>query len=122
MTELEQEKLKYQPAQQMELLTQLQTEVPNTEEQQNLYEEICGQAGCGKSTFAKKLMAFARSEGLIAKGCSSTGLSCQVYDDFSTAHSLFAIPVNEEDEQDCDHDASIVSTMKPERKELLSKT
>jgi hypothetical protein len=37
-----------------------------------------GQGGSGKSEFAKKVLAYARSIHLIAKGCSSTGLSCQV--------------------------------------------
>jgi hypothetical protein len=39
---------------------------------------IQGQGGSGKTTFAKKLLAYARSKGLLAKGCSATGLSCQV--------------------------------------------
>ena len=36
---------------------------------------IQGQGGSGKSTFAKKLMALARSKGLIALGCASTALA-----------------------------------------------
>ncbi len=39
---------------------------------------IQGQGGFEKTTFAKKLLAYARSKGLIAKGCRATGLSCQV--------------------------------------------
>jgi hypothetical protein len=46
-------------------------------------------------------MAHVRSRGLLAKGCASTGLAASVYDDFSTAHALFAIPVID-DEEDFD--------------------
>ncbi len=38
-----------------------------------------GQGGSGKSAFAKKMIAYARSLHLIVKGCSATGLSCQVF-------------------------------------------
>lgn len=41
-----------------------------------------------------------------------------MYEGFSTAHSLFGIPVVE-DEEDYDHEAVLRSTIKPERKELL---
>ena len=58
-----------------------------------------GQGGSGKSSVAKKIIQFTRSIGLIALGCASTGLACQVYPngEFVTAHSLFGIPVFESD-------------------------
>jgi hypothetical protein len=42
--------------------------------------------------------------GKIIKGCAATGLAAQVYGDldFDTAHSLFNIPVIE-DEEEFDH-------------------
>ena len=67
-----------------------------------------GQGGSGKTTFAKKLSAYAKSIGHIVLGCASTGLACQVYDEgeFVTAHSLFAIPVFDSvDEYDDETDA-----------------
>jgi ATP-dependent DNA helicase PIF1 len=58
-----------------------------------------GRAGSGKSTFAKYLAAYCRSLGKICLGCASTGLASNVYDDFTTAHSLFAIPVIDDAEE-----------------------
>ena len=54
-----------------------------------------GQGGSGKTTFAKKIIAYTRSLGKVVLGCASTGLACQVYEEgqFVTAHSLFEIPV-----------------------------
>ena len=54
-----------------------------------------GQGGSGKTTFAKKIIAYTRSRGKVVLGCASTGLACQVYEEgqFVTAHSLFEIPV-----------------------------
>jgi hypothetical protein len=65
-------------------------------------------------------MAYTRSLGKIALGCASTGLASQVYADFSTAHSLFHIPVV--DDVDIDHEAELFLNLnnRPERKELLN--
>jgi hypothetical protein len=105
-TELEIEKLRYNVHEQKVILQNLHRKIPNTDEQDALYQIVTskldtmsnggldqigvmyfiqGQGGSGKSTFAKKLLAFARSRGLVAKGCSSTGLSCQV----SLSHIYF---------------------------------
>jgi hypothetical protein len=68
------------------------------------------------------VMAYVRSLGLVAKGCASTGLAASVYDDFSTAHSLFAIPVIE-DEEDFDQERDMQCNLHlkkyEERRELL---
>jgi hypothetical protein len=153
-TELEKEIVRYNPLHQAAALAELHRKVPNNEDQETVYVEICsrldriaiakanqqgdeplndanivagrlvfiqGQGGSGKSTFAKKILAYARSKKLIAKGCSSTGLSCQVYEDFTTAHSLFGIPVVEDDD-DYDHDAVLESNVKPDRRALLENT
>ena len=113
-TELEIERLKYNQQTQLNLYLQLCQQSPNTEEQQNIFEEITqaveqeqskiffiqGQAGSGKSTLAKKIMAWCRSQGKICAGCASTGLAATIYDGFETAHSLFKFPVVEEDERE----------------------
>ena len=77
-----------------------------------------GQGGSGKSTFVKALMAYVRSQDLIALGCASTALAATVYDDFLTTHSLFGIPVLEEDEYENIDDVEI--EVSPERKYLIS--
>ena len=51
-----------------------------------------------------QIFAFTRSLGKIVKGCAATGLAAQCYEDldFDTAHSLFNIPIVD-DEEDYDH-------------------
>jgi hypothetical protein len=81
------------------------------ENNQQLFIFIQGTAGTGKSTFAKKLTALARSMGLIALGCAATALAAQVYgeiEEFCTAHQLFGIPVVE-DSEEIDHEADVPS-------------
>jgi len=132
-TELDRELLKYDVEQQRRLFDQLCAETPLTEEMEELFREIVdalegehrrlffiqGQGGSGKTTFNKKVMAYARSLGKIALGCASTGLAAQNYTDFTTAHSLFKIPVV--DDEELDHDADVQSLVTPEsqRGELL---
>jgi len=123
--EIERLKLKFSVIEQKELLHHYLSEKPNTDEQEFLMNKvkialqqeqrllvfIQGSAGTGKTTFAKKLTAMARSMGLIALGCAATGLAAQVYGDdeeFTTAHDLFGIPVIE-DNEDIDHEAEITS-------------
>lgn len=106
-TELIYQQQLYDAPQQRELFDDLTQTAPNTEEMQALLNIISqhlaskrdciillqGQAGCGKSTFAKKVAALARSLKHIVLGCASTGLAATVYENFYTAHSLFKIPV-----------------------------
>jgi transcriptional regulator with GAF, ATPase, and Fis domain len=106
-TELLYQQQLYDATQQRELFDHLMQAAPNTEEMQQLLNTISrhlasktdciillqGQAGCGKSTFAKKVAALARSLSHIVLGCASTGLAATVYENFYTAHSLFKIPV-----------------------------
>lgn len=62
-------------------------------------------------------MAYVRAQDLIAVGCASTALAATVYDDFMTTHSLFGIPVLEEDDYDTIQHIPIEVT--PERRTLL---
>ena len=58
------------------------------------YDIYC--VGCGKTTIAKTIAAYLRSQGKIVLICASTGLAAQNYpNDASTAHQLFNIPVVE---------------------------
>jgi ATP-dependent DNA helicase PIF1 len=75
---------------------------------------------CGKSTLAKKILAFTRSKGLIALGCASTGLAATIYEDFYTAHDLFCYPVVESGAEDESDQAACQFANHPERFELLS--
>ena len=103
--ELERIQLKFDPKEQRLLLNQYLQDKPNTLEQELLFVQIQsaleektrfllfiqGSAGTGKTTFAKKLTALARSMGLVALGCAATGLAAQVYgeeEEFTTAHNL----------------------------------
>ena len=125
MTELDRIRLKYNPEQQKAKLERAMLGYPNTPEQDAAFDLIKGaltakkrllifvqgSAGTGKSTFAKKIAAYARSKGLIALGCAATALAAQVYgeeEEYTTAHDLFGIPVVE-DTEDLDHDAEIIS-------------
>jgi hypothetical protein len=134
LTELDRIRLKYEPRAQKQLLDQYLRNSPNTDEQEFAFEEVkraleedrgCfifiqGSAGTGKSTFARKLTALARSMGKVALGCAATALAAQVYgeeEEFTTAHDLFGIPVIE-DNEDIDHEADIVSNYVKQLKKL----
>jgi len=134
LTELDRIRLKYEPSAQKQLLDQYLRNSPNTDEQEFAFEEVkraleedrgCfifiqGSAGTGKSTFARKLTALARSMGKVALGCAATALAAQVYgeeEEFTTAHDLFGIPVIE-DNEDIDHEADIVSNYVKQLKKL----
>ena len=120
--------LQYKADAELEKLRQLHATCPNNRDQDYLYHRLTraldddytqiiflqGQGGSGKSTFAKKMMAYARSKGKIALGCASTGLAAQVYGpgEFSTAHSLFGIPVLEDADEDENQTAFLTSSIK----------
>jgi len=132
-TELEIERNKYDKTEQLELYNKLCNEIPNTYEQQQIFDEIAnacqlqltkifyiqGQAGSGKSTLAKKIMAYCRSKGKLCAGCASTGLAATLYDGFETAHSLFKFPVIEEDEREIDTPVECNLLNSPNRLEYL---
>ena len=115
-TELEIERYKYDNNEQLSYYNKLCNDVPNTVEQQEIFDEIInavenkltkiyyiqGQAGSGKTMLAKKIMAYCRSQQKLCTGCASTGLAATLYEGFETAHSLFKFPVIEDDERDVD--------------------
>ena len=81
-SELEMEKLKYCHKEQLQLFRSLNIANPNTDEQENIMQEIMnridynqskkyfiqGQGGCGKTFLAKTILAYTRSKGHIALG------------------------------------------------------
>jgi ABC-type glutathione transport system ATPase component len=120
-TELQIEKLKYDPNQQLALYNELMLKKPPTQEQLFLLNDVknCllnkiyivqGQGGSGKTTTAKIIIAWARSQGYLVKGCASTAFAASIYNDFHTAHALFEIPViddNESYEQENDFKSNL---------------
>jgi len=132
-TELEIEKNKYDKDEQHNLYIKLCQDVPNTNEQQQIFNEIIfacelkltkifyiqGQAGSGKTTLAKKIMAYCRSRNRLCAGCASTGLAATLYDGFETAHSLFKFPVIEEDDREVDVPVECNLLRSPNRLEYL---
>jgi len=133
-TELEIELNKYTRSEQLAMYNRLCDDVPNTNEQKLIFDDIVdavkrkltriyyiqGQAGSGKSTLAKKIMSFCRSEGKLCAGCASTGLAATIYEGFETAHSLFKFPVVEEDEREVDTPIECQLVNSPNRLEYLN--
>ena len=135
LSEVDIERARYNPQEQLRLFNSLSESTPNTLEQQNIFDEICesidtektklyfiqGMGGSGKSALCKKILAWARSRGKLCLGCASTGLAATVYENFNTAHSLFKYPVVEEEDRD---EANTVECLlnpdrNPKRFELL---
>lgn len=82
---------------------------------------IQGVGGSGKTTLAKKILAYARGRGFLAVGCASTALAATNYEKFDTAHGLFKYPViEEEDNETEDEQCKLIEY--PERLELLQAT
>jgi len=133
-TELDIEKLKYDPKQQKEIFDTLMASNPPTIEQEPYLNEVfhCidnninkvfivqGQGGSGKTKMAQIIAAYARWKKHIALGCASTAFAASIYKDFYTAHGLFEIPVIE-DEETYDTNAIHQSNVhkKPQRVQLL---
>jgi len=111
-TEVERAHLQFDRVDQERLLQSMNTTTPNTNEQQYIFDLamnaienketqllfIQGIGGCGKTTLAKKILAAARSKGILCVGCASTALAATNYEYFDTAHGLFKFPVIEEED------------------------
>jgi hypothetical protein len=78
--------------------------------------------GSGKTTLCQKIMAASRSRMHLSLGCASTALAATLYDDFTTAHSLFKFPVQEENNDDPFTPPVCELHRFPQRKELLQET
>ena len=133
-TEMQRHMLKYGDVeQQQKILQQLNNTSPNTADQEAIWQAITksisnneskiyliqARGGAGKTTLAKKLIAFARSMHKIVVGCASTGLAATNYDGFETAHSLFCFPVIEDQDKDESDPPKCNFDSKSGRKELL---
>ena len=74
---------------------------------------------------AKIVAAYARSKEKIVMGCASTALAASIYQgNFFTAHSLFKIPVLENEEEDLDQQNDLQCNLDkhPNRMHLLNET
>jgi len=133
-TELQRHAMKYPPEEQRIEFERLQDQQPNNAEQDTTFRRIIssinngetakyfinGKGGAGKSTLAKKLVAYTRMQSLVAAGCASVGLAATNFEGFETAHSFFCYPVVEEEERD-ESEPPVCQLWKKEgRAELLS--
>lgn len=118
--ELYREQRRYDKEDQRRLYERLEEECPNNSEQKEVIEIlqhviqkpqeggypefffINGVGGSGKTTVARKLAAWARSQGHIVQICASITLAVTNYDNAMTAHNLFRFPVIDEYERDAD--------------------
>ena len=82
---------------------------------------IHGSGGCGKTTLAKKILAYARSKGILCVGCASTALAATNYNKFDIAHGLFKFSVVEEHDNECEEQCCKLKEH-PQRLELLQAT
>lgn len=135
-TELKLIRERYDSEEQLNLFNQLMLATPPTEDEQLPFLNqvfhcidnnigrifiIQGEGGSGKTTMAKIVAAYIRSKKLIVLGCASTALAASIYTDFDTAHSLFKIPVVEdEDDYDQENDLKCDLEKYPHRQELLN--
>ena len=76
----------------------------------------------GKTTLAKKIMAYTRSTGKIALGSASTALAATLYDYFETTHSLFKFPIVEEADEEPNEPMRCELHNNHQRMELLLET
>ena len=122
-TELERYWKKHVPESEGKLFKKLERESPMNDEQRQLFDEIIGElqekslddevtirlllasAGCGKTLTARKLLAYARSQGIVGIVVASTAIAALNFpNDGMTAHQWFGVPVVEDFERDLNDD------------------
>ena len=134
-TEIERERLMYDPHTEAQKFDALVTQFPSNTDQQRIFNTIMeaveigqkrfffidGPGGTGKTTVIKKIITKLRSQQKIVQVCASTTLAATLYDNAMTAHSLFKFPVEDEDEKDSEERTSC-KLENTERLELLQET
>ena len=134
-TEIERERLLYDPVSEAEKFELLNSQFPNNNDQQHIFDTIMeavqtgrkkfffidGPGGTGKTTVIKKIITKLRSEGKIVQVCASTTLAATLYENAMTAHSLFKFPVEDDDEKDSE-ERTTCKLENTERFELLQQT
>jgi hypothetical protein len=107
LNEVELERRRYDVDEQRRILA---TDAPLTDEQQAAYEEILGtvmrgrpafffiqgRGGAGKSHVLRRLLTAVRASGRIGLVCATTALAASLFDNGTTAHHLFGLPVRED--------------------------
>jgi hypothetical protein len=140
-TEYQRAMLRIDRTKEAELYRDLLASNPPTEEQKKFINEIIemidnrhnvdyvggnfllqGEGGSGKSTVAKIITAYAKSKGLLVQGCASTGLAASIYEDYTTAHNLFSIPVVKDEELYVESEHVCGFYKNEQRKDLLFST
>ena len=113
-TELQKELLQYDPHLELQKFESLQAQYPNNQDQQHVFDAILeaahvgrktfffidGPGGTGKTRIIKKVITKLRSEGKVVQVCASTTLAATLYENATTAHSLFKYPVEDEHSKD----------------------
>ena len=134
-TELQRELLQYDPHLELQKFESLQTEYPNNQDQQRVFDAILeaahvvrktfffidGPGGTGKTTIIKKVITKLRSEGKVVQVCASTTLAATLYENATTAHSLFKYPVEDEHSKDSEQ-RTCCNLKDTQRLELLQNT
>ena len=134
-TELERERLQYDPIVELQKYELLSNQCPNNVDQQNILDSILeavrterknfffidGPGGTGKTTIVKKIICKLRSEGKIVQVCASTTLAATLYENATTAHSLFKFPVEDDECKDPD-ERTCCKLKDTQRLELLKET
>jgi RecG-like helicase len=132
-SELERYWEKHEPKKERKLFEHLEEQSPMTEEQAMFFNDIkeklettrphdkvsirllLASAGCGKTLTARKLLAYARSQGIVAIVVAATGIAALNFpNDGMTAHQWFGVPVVEDFERDLD-DNHLICRTKNER-------
>jgi Cdc6-like AAA superfamily ATPase len=134
-SELEREKILYDPHSEAKKFDYLETQYVNNIDQQRIFDTIMsavnlgekkyffidGPGGTGKTTVIKKIITKLRAEGKIVQVCASTTLAATLYENAMTAHSLFKFPVEDDDQKDSE-ERTCCKLENTERLELLQNT
>jgi len=134
-SEIERERLLYDSEGQLQIFNRLSEYTPNNIDQENIFNTcmdsiglgrrkcifIDGPGGTGKTTVIKKIIAKARAQGKILKICASTTLAATLYENATTAHSLFKYPVEDDNDKDSE-EPTRCNLEGTDRLELLKET
>jgi hypothetical protein len=140
LSELQLMRLKYVPEDQLVKYHESMHQTPPNHEQQIIMNDIIGsamnmrktdngkfilllaQGGSGKTTIAKIIIQYLRSQGKIVCVCASTAIAALNFkNDGMTAHNLFNFPVIDDIDRNIDDEKSECN-MSQERMELLENT
>lgn len=135
-TLLQRERLRHCHVEAMNNYNAMNVSMPSTDEQQFFLDAVHqalstqsegsppiifvlqGSGGTGKSITLKKVMARARSIDKLVLGCAATGVAASQHDDFTTAHSLFDLPVIGAAERELDNEFTYRSGLQKNKQKM----